>query len=109
MYLLRRILLYIFILLLIVSIYKDLSVGQTLLHDSAIEDTSSIEKESLEFKVIKVKVQPGDTVLSIIEKVNNNQLDHLDIQKVMADFKQVNPLVNPYDLKLNSYYYFPVY
>lgn len=74
-----------------------------------VEKTTPKNSVDIAFKAIKVKVQPGDTVLSLMEKVNNYELDNLDIDKIIADFKQLNPLVNPYDLKINHYYYFPVY
>ncbi|WP_099158522.1 hypothetical protein [Virgibacillus ndiopensis] len=94
------------ILLLIISVYKDLTSGtqESLELNKPIE----IEQTSKKYKVVKVKVQSGDTVLSIMEEVNNNNKT-LDITKILSDFKAINNEVSPHELKVGNYYYFPLY
>src|SRR5690625_5763881 len=57
---------------------------------------------------IKVRVQHGDTVLSIIEQINH-QLPEQDIEQMIIDFRSINPNIDPYNLQGNTIYYFPVY
>lgn len=101
--------LYILVFLILLSIYKDLTIGSLVVNESHSEVNTPINSIETDIKTTKIKIQPGDTVLSVIERVNHDDLNHLDIQKVVDDFKQLNPLVNPYDLEVNQYYYFPVY
>lgn len=96
----KRISLFTLFLLLIISIYKDLSVRST-----PIDNVNSLNGVS----VVKVKIQPGDTVLSVTERVNNYTIDKLDLEKVISDFKELNKFADPYNLQINKHYYFPIY
>ncbi len=62
----KRLGLYIFIGLFLISIYKDLTTG--LLPENTTEQTDEnrVEKESL--TGIRAEVDKGDTVLSVVEK-----------------------------------------
>src|SRR5699024_7789374 len=65
-------------ILLVMSIYKDLS------SEIPSEDPNkyeTLDEYSTDFTLIKVKVQPGDTVLSIVEEVNG-QIQESSIEKV---------------------------
>ncbi|HLR80656.1 MAG TPA: hypothetical protein VK119_08790 [Bacillota bacterium] len=97
--------LYLCFILLVMSIYKDLS------SEIPSEDPNkygTLDEYSTDFTIIKVKVQPGDTVLSIVEEVNG-QIQESSIEKVMTDFKALNPTTNPYQLQTGNFYYFPLY
>ncbi|MBU5466411.1 hypothetical protein KQI49_06150 [Virgibacillus sp. MSJ-26] len=91
-------------LLLITSIYKDLELSTPSTLQYAASET--IKNNT---NVIKVKIERGDTVLSIVEKFNQFDEEQINIQKVMTDFKKANPHVDPYHLKPNKYYFFPLY
>ncbi|WP_188453643.1 hypothetical protein [Virgibacillus oceani] len=96
---------FLIILLLIVSVYKDLTSGSFESDEKKIQfNTDQVSKK---YKVIKVKVQSGDTVLSIMEEVNNNSKS-LDITKLLSDFNAIND-VDPHNLRVGHYYYFPLY
>jgi len=90
-------------LLLISSIYKDLDLTTP----STLQ--YSANETIINNNVIKVKIERGDTVLSIVEKLNQFDEEHINIQQVMTDFKKANPHVDPYHLKPNKYYFFPLY
>ncbi|MEC5422240.1 hypothetical protein QGM71_01870 [Virgibacillus sp. C22-A2] len=70
---------------------------------------SSTPTAIIKFNVIHIKVQPGDTVLSIVEELNEDTLDSLDISQLISDFKMINPNSDPYNLQAHHYYYFPLY
>jgi len=102
----KRISIYILMILLFVSLYLDMVKGNdqhlTSVHHHTIE---SSEHES--FQVVKVQVQPGDTVLSISEHINH--IEQLHINQLIEDFTLLNPYVDPYELETFAFYYFPHY
>ena len=55
----------------------------------------------------EITVEPGDTVLSIIERLNPHTSEN--ITKMINDFKQLNPKQNPNDIKIGKSYLFPKY
>lgn len=57
--------------------------------------------------VKQVKVAPGDTVLSIVEKLNPNT--HIAITKVLQDFEKLNPKTDPNHIQIGKVYQFPIY
>jgi len=54
-------------------------------------------------------INSGDTVLSVLETLNNGQLPSDNIQKMLKDFSYYNSGTNPYELKQGVQYLFPVY
>lgn len=97
--------LFLFIILLIVSVYKDLFTGSSL--PSHSNDTKI--QDNIPHEVLKVKVKKGETVLSIVEKINQMEHNDLNIQSIMDDFQVANPNTDPYQLKPGMFYYFPLY
>lgn len=107
----KRLFFYLIIFLFIASLYRDLTIGTPPFNDSKLEQIQQIYPEDQKedkLSAVQVRVQPGDTVLSIIEKINH-QLPELDIEQMMIDFKTMNPNIDPYHLQTDSIYYFPVY
>lgn len=101
-------LIYVFIILFIVSIHKDLTVGTPLNNKPEIHyDNNTIVQESL--TATKVKVNKGDTVLSIVEELDHQNDKQLDISQIQADFKALNPNVETLHIEPGKYYYFPSY
>ncbi len=100
----KRLAIYIVILLLAFSMYQDLfkEANMPRLQDDEMQQIGS-------FYVIKKQVAPGENVLSIVEKVNKQEEIEIDIKQIMLDFKIANPSVNPYQLTPGKYYFFPVY
>lgn len=107
MNLIKKSFLYIFIILLLVSIYKDLYYG-TIINNQTNDDNSAYTTVNKPH-VIKVKVQQGDTVLSIVEKINETENENLNIEMILEDFQAANPTADPFQLKANAFYYFPLY
>ncbi|AIF45390.1 hypothetical protein [Virgibacillus sp. SK37] len=98
----KKLFLYLIVLLFIMAVYKDLTIG--------IGPVHPIKDSALSFTAVQVMVEEDDTVLSIIRKVNNNQqLTTIKDKMAINDFKILNPHVNPRNLKRNMYYYFPLY
>src|SRR5699024_9177704 len=94
-------LLYIFIILFVISLYKDLTIG-TQLHSTDNQQSDKYEKEIKDINAMRVKVKQGDTVLSIVEQLNNKTINTMDIKQILADFKALNPTVaSPKSLKPN--------
>src|SRR5690625_2352299 len=108
MYMLKKCTQYLLLFLIITSVYHDLTTG-SLPHTESNIDQAQIEQTHHEIIIVKRDVQAGETVLSIIEKINQDQLHELDISKILSDFKQLNPDADPFNLQLNKSYYFPVY
>ncbi|TFJ94101.1 hypothetical protein [Lentibacillus salicampi] len=105
----KKLLIYIFAVLFLVSIYQDLTAGTPLNSNPnpQKQDNRTLEQETL--TAIKVKVNEGDTVLSIVEKLNDQSNRPLDISQIQTDFKALNPHVEPLHIKSGTYYYFPLY
>lgn len=100
----------VFIFLLLYSIYFDLKVGT--LPSSAktiekpfIEETS---KQETTQPYQDIAVNPGETVLTIIERLHDGQLP-VSIEKVVVDFETLNPDTSAHAIQANTTYHFPVY
>lgn len=57
--------------------------------------------------VKKITVQPGDTVLSIEEKLNGKS--QISIAQILKDFKTLNPSVDPNHIQIGQTYLFKLY
>lgn len=106
MYFIKRLFLYLFIILLLISVYKDIMSGHHIPGDQLVENKQSV---SMDFQVTQIKVKPGETVLSIIEKINNHDIQTRSVSQIIDDFKLANPNTDPYQLKAGNFYYFPLY
>lgn len=110
MYFIKRMFFYLIIFLLIVSLYKDLTIGSSFSNVNKTihtQQTNSINQKN-GMSVIQVRAQPGDTVLSITEELNQ-QLPDLNIPQIIDDFKILNPNIEPHHLQNDTVYYFPLY
>jgi hypothetical protein len=104
----KRFLLYVFIILLFISISKDLEVND---HDQNTEmiNIHSPHQSNADFSIMHIKIEGGDTVLSIVEEINHYHIKKMDLNQIIADFQEINPTVDPYHLQPHIFYYFPVY
>ncbi|WP_430785234.1 hypothetical protein VBD025_10585 [Virgibacillus flavescens] len=99
----KKSILYIILLLVCASVYNDLMTGSVSQSKPMNEEiTHSSEK-----KIIRIQILPGDNVLSVTEKYNS--FKSIDIERVIEDFKKLNPHAHPYQLEAYKYYYFPLY
>lgn len=72
---------------------------------AAIQPASANVQTTNPFKTVSIK--PGDTVLSIYEKLN--PASSISIQKVMTDFQRLNQGVDPNHIQIGKNYRFPLY
>ncbi|HET7579808.1 MAG TPA: LysM domain-containing protein [Bacillales bacterium] len=94
--------------LVLYSIYYDLKIGTlpTTTHAATVESGAHhSSKINIPFK--KVKVQPGETVLSIVEQLQGSKA--VGIQKIVHDFEKLNPGVDANEIQIGHIYRFPVY
>jgi hypothetical protein len=95
--------------LVLYVIYHDITLG-TLPKDNkeniAVQvSTSNVETEIPYFEKV---VNPGDTVLSIVEKKSKHPLS-VSISKVIADFEKLNGETKPEEIQIGNTYKFPIY
>lgn len=55
----------------------------------------------------EIVVQQGETVLSVLERINGTL--PVSIDEAMRDFQKLNPNVDPMHIEANKIYKFPVY
>lgn len=101
----KKVLIYTLVFLLLFSVYQDLHVGS--LQNSTDPPLQTVP--ITDYNAVYVKVQHGDTILSIVENINSDSIQRLDVDQIMDDFKVLNPNVNPHQLRPGHYYYFPSY
>ncbi|HEU5138773.1 MAG TPA: hypothetical protein VFT51_02290 [Bacillales bacterium] len=93
--------------LVVYTIYYDLEYG-TLPHTSkaaTVETHKQQDKPKIPSR--KIKAKPGQTVLSIVEKLNGS--NPVSIQKVVHDFEKLNPDVEASQIQIGKTYRFPIY
>lgn len=98
---------YVFVILLFISIYKDLAEHKEYKKEN--DPTIAQYHTNTDFTIMHIKVQPGDTVLAVIEQINSNALHTIDVAQVISDFQSINPTVDPYNIHPHTFYYFPKY
>ncbi|WP_404453456.1 hypothetical protein [Oceanobacillus kapialis] len=95
--------LFILCIFLILSIYTDITKGSI-----QTGPKHPANMETVHYTVQQIKVQQGDTVISIIEGINPS-LKGWNVEDLLTDFKVINPSADPFKLHVDHYYYFPVY
>lgn len=106
MYTLKKLALYTFIILLIVSIFQDITINNNM----NIENNTKKKMDANEvYTIAHVKVLPGDTIFSIVESLNEDSISTFHSDVIIKDFKELNPTTDPYKLKPDTFYYFPLY
>ncbi|MBM7838129.1 hypothetical protein JOC54_001360 [Alkalihalobacillus xiaoxiensis] len=108
----KRIVYPILLLIVILGIRHDLT-GGTLIEDDVpppsslqpdlVTDTSAVDEPHQE-----VIIEPGQTVLSIVERLHSGQVN-VSIDQILMDFKRLNNDVNPNALQIGKSYLFPLY
>jgi hypothetical protein len=99
-----------FLCLSIYIIYHDVTEGTLI---ASTEATAPPEhgtdgKTNVHIPYQMVTVQPGDTLLSIIERKQNGPLP-VPIDKVITDFEALNPGEKAQTLRIGKKYKIPVY
>ncbi len=77
------------------------TVATTSLVDTEVEETDLIPSEL-------IIVEPGYTVLSIVEELNIGPIN-ASIQQIIFDFEALNPKTNASNIHIGKAYLFPIY
>jgi hypothetical protein len=97
--------------LTIYVIYFDLTVG-TLPSSRSQQAVALVETSTLPTNTVipsfEATVQPGETVISIVEHHLNKSLP-LSITDLIDDFRKLNPDQTPETIQIGSTYHFPDY
>jgi len=98
--------------LIIYVIYIDLTVGtlpSTLTQqvDAKIEVPSKPQQKTA-IPSFEAKVEPGETVISIVEHQLDKSLP-VSISELIGDFRKLNPGETPEKIQIGSTYHFPDY
>ncbi|SFD54663.1 hypothetical protein SAMN05216238_102158 [Lentibacillus persicus] len=107
----NKVILYIFLFLFLLSVHHDLTAGtygNNKPEGPNKTQTQRMMKEE-QIEILKVQAGHGDTVLSIVERINEGHSESLDISRIMKDFKLLNNDVKPTEIQAEEYYYFPLY
>lgn len=98
---------FLFIVLIMFSIYNDLSNGSlpTAVSTNKIE-AKTVVKESAPY--FEYEILPGDTVLSVLEKNLDGPLP-VSITKAVKDFQELNNNIEPTAIHIGKTYKFPDY
>jgi hypothetical protein len=96
----KRIILFIGFCIVAYSIYFDISVG-------TLPAYSSENMDKINENYYNIKVEPGDTVLSIIEK--NEGTIPVPIDQMIEDFSLLNNGMNPEEIEIGQTYRFKNY
>ncbi|MDG4655517.1 LysM peptidoglycan-binding domain-containing protein [Ectobacillus antri] len=104
----KRLFVTLFILVIGYAVFYDIKIG-TLPFLSSYpiqkETVALPQGEKATYKNIEVK--SGDTALSIVEAISKSKSP--SIEKVVADFKKLNPGESPSKLRIGKTYKFPIY
>lgn len=93
--------------LVIYTAYYDLKFGTLPIPSNASAAETHQQQEKAEIPYTKVKVKPGETVLSVAEHLNHSK--PVPINQLIHDFKQLNPDADPNQIQIGETYRFPTY
>lgn len=96
--------------LILYVIYFDLTVGtlpstQTQQVDAKVE---KITNQKTDLPYFEARVEPGETVISIVEHQLDKSLP-VSISDLVEDFRKLNPGETPEKIRIGSTYHFPDY
>ncbi|RHW41046.1 LysM domain-containing protein [Neobacillus notoginsengisoli] len=101
----KKIAVALFIFALIISVYTDLTKGTLPVSKPGFAVAKTEPSSELPF--YKATVQPGQTLLSIVEQ--NQGAIPVPIKKMVEDFQVLNPGASPEKLQIGKEYFFPSY
>ncbi|MCT8139713.1 hypothetical protein H1D32_19560 [Anaerobacillus sp. CMMVII] len=108
----KKIVIPILLLISIYSIYYDLNIGTLPTKQVATAHAQEIEptQNSVtgEIPAESIVVEPGYTVLSIVEELHNEPVN-ASIQQIIVDFETLNPGTTANKIQIGKAYLFPVY
>lgn len=92
-----------FVLLVIYTMYYDVKFGTL---PQPTEATIEPQEENA-VPAKEVKIERGETVLSVVEQLNRNH--RRPIPEIVSDFERLNPGINANQLQTGETYRFPLY
>lgn len=84
------------------------SISHDLFKEEVHSTVSQSSIDQTHTDVLNVKVSEDDSILSIVKKINTNELN-VDTKQILLDFKHANPTTKSTEIKAGLYYYFPLY
>lgn len=103
---------FLFAILVIYVIYFDLTIGTLPASNSkqvdAKVETTVTKKHKSDIPSFDAEVQPGQTVISIVEHELKKPLP-VSITDLIEDFRKLNPGQTPEKIQIGSTYHFPDY
>ncbi|MFB4164740.1 hypothetical protein ACE1TI_13120 [Alteribacillus sp. JSM 102045] len=108
----KKLLLFLLFILVCTSIYYDITEG-TLFVPTPETNNSSTSHPSSSANLddqtkIEVTVEPGQTVLSVVEKLHDGPVP-ASIEQISSDFEKLNNGLSPEKIQVDKSYFFPVY
>lgn len=101
------------LLIVLYSMYYDLTIGTLPSHTTTTQQTVK-QKETVNEVVQRnepfqaVIVEPGQTVLSIVEQLHEGPI-RASISEIIFDFKHLNNGIEPENIQIGQSYFFPIY
>ncbi|BAC13891.1 hypothetical protein ACFQ4N_07740 [Oceanobacillus iheyensis] len=100
----KKFLLSILIILVLISIFQDLSN----INNNQLTQKANVQTQQSDYNIIPIKVMPGDTVLSIIEGLHQGRTNEIKTDLLLKEFRSLNPTTEPTDIRVDHIYYFPL-
>ncbi|WP_100398332.1 hypothetical protein [Bacillus sp. FJAT-44742] len=128
----RKLFGFLLIVIAIIAVYYDLTVGtlptvvdepatpqaEATVHEEEKNEEEQTEQESpppppspessFNESAVEVTVEPGQTVLSIVEQLHEGPVP-ASIQQVSHDFSRLNNDILPEEIQIDQTYWFPTY
>ncbi|MBS4173550.1 LysM domain-containing protein [Bacillus sp. FJAT-49736] len=104
----KRFLAFVAAIIILYSVYYDIKVGTipSVSHASEIKSNSVHTSDIIPNQIHKVN--PGDTVLSIVEHLQNGHFT-VSMEKIISDFQKLNNGIKPEEIQIGQEYKFPIY
>lgn len=100
----------ILVLITIYSVYYDLKQGTLPTNNSVTAEATAVldQENNLNVASESVEVEPGYTVLSIVEELHIGPVK-ASIQQIITDFEFLNPGTSASTIQIGKAYLFPIY
>ncbi|MGV3464829.1 MAG: hypothetical protein ACO1OT_05990 [Heyndrickxia sp.] len=96
-------------IIVLYSVYYDIKIGTIPAVSHASEVKKTPQKTTKPTTPYQLKmVQPGDTVLTVVEQLQKGTLS-VSIEQVIHDFQKLNNGIKPEEIQIGQEYKFPVY
>ncbi|MBS4199678.1 hypothetical protein KHA93_08415 [Bacillus sp. FJAT-49732] len=97
--------------ILLYSVYYDLTIGvipRSSAETAKLVDINPIPVEQEQEPFTNIEIKPGDTVISIMEELQQGPLP-VPISQIVSDFEELNEGTKPEQIQIGKTYQFPLY